>query len=217
MEKSPKKKVVVKKAAAKKAAPRKRATKSVETKVFKTDYKLDYNKKEGEVDLHFSLKNPVEDRFFAYSLTLMDLHQTLESVKKVAPPEVVRDFITALKVLTGLNEAVKLNIEFEAGLISKEEMKEIKKGPEESLGSDSKERIKKMLNTIREKLEKQHPGVKVVIGKVDSPGKGSDSLADALEKMRSEMENGEEEETKSDDKLERFKREESKPSKDLEL
>lgn len=224
MEKKPIKRGAVKKVAplkkeikkTEKKSSAKRMKKSVnKTKKFETNYTLEYDEKKGEVDLHFDLTNPVEDRFFAYSLTLMDLHRTLESVVKIAPPEVVESFITALKVLKGLSEAIKLNVEFEAGLIDKPK-------PGGAASGESKSRIKKMIETLKEKLEKKHPGAKIIVKehtiRKDDPNETA--LEKALRQMQDEVDGVSNENlgnNESNDRIERNDRPVRKPSQDLEL
>jgi hypothetical protein len=183
MEKKTPKKAVAKKAtASKKAAPRKRAPKGPRKHVAgpnekvleKTaNYSIILNEKTKEADLHFDLQNPVDDRYFAYALTLMDLFQTLEGVKEVAPPSVVEDFVTALKVLKGMSESIKHKIEEEAGF------------KEPLMDEARKEKIKKMLGTIKGNLEKEFPDAKVIRIKTDEAGL-EDAIKGIIKQMKEE-------------------------------
>lgn len=103
-----------------------------------------------EVDLSFSLKTPLEDRYFAYTLTLMDLLNTLEDLQDIAPQSVIDEFITTLQVIKSMVESLKRKIEEELGL----------KTP--LLSDDKKEHLKKMMKGVKGKLEEKFPGAKIV-------------------------------------------------------
>lgn len=147
-----------------------------------TEYQIVLDENKNEADLHFSLNNPVSDRFFAYSLTLMDLFRTMEEVRAIAPPDVCDDFNTAVKVLKGMTESIRGRVEEEEGL----------KKP--MLDDEKREKIKKMLKSVKEKVEKRFPGAKVVQvpGKVGSPEEMAEVIKklikDAEDEMRNEIE-----------------------------
>lgn len=207
--KKPAAKKAVKKATIKLSDTKKSTPKAGEKRVLmETEYTLIHDKKKGDVDLHFNLKNPIEDRYFAYCLTLMDIHQTLEGLMKVAPPNVVTDFITAIRVLKGMSESIKMKLEQDLGYT---------KG---GIPDAEKEKIKKILATIKEKLQSEFPDAEIVVGK-GNPGDMNEALRQALEDATHEIKSskgktpkGKKSKTEEDeDPIPRDK----KPSADLEM
>lgn len=208
----------------KKRAPKKKASSEDDAKlgpneraISKTaEYKIILNDDKKEADLHFTLVNAVEDRYFAYALTLMDLFRTLEGVRAVAPPEVIEEFETALHVLKGMSESIKRKIEEDAGFVKP------------LLNDKRKEDLKKIIGTIKDKIQKKFPGAK--IGFTEINGEGNE-LPDIIKSIVKEIQNemGEIDDTPtaskakpkktSKSKLEDNARivEPKKPSKDLEL
>lgn len=113
---------------------------------FDITYEVQYN--ENDIDLSLNLKNPAEDRFFAYSLTLMDLYETMSDLEKHAPKEIIDDFLVALKIIKAMAEAVKSKIEIKAGLMTEEEMF-AKKLRGEKLSPENKEKLKKLISKLK--------------------------------------------------------------------
>lgn len=160
------------------AIPKDYKAKAGEVVVKKTaDYQIILDSKKGEADLHFSLKNPVEDRYFAYALSLMDLFRTFEEIQEIAPREVVEDFITAIKVLKGMSETLKHKIEEEAGF----------KGP--LIDEAKRAKIKEMLKTVTGKIEKEFPGAKVVSLNGKSREEVEKTIKDIINAAEEEMKN----------------------------
>ncbi len=141
------------------------------------NYQIILDSKKKEVDLHFSLTNPVEDRYFAYALTLMDVFRTLEEISEFAPPDVMKDFVTTVKILKGLSESIKHKIEEDAGF----------KKP--LMNDEKKEKIKKMLASVKEKLEAKYPDakVKIVEGKRSDRDDINQTLRDIIADAEREM------------------------------
>ena len=159
-----------------------------DTKEFDITYEIQYE--EEGIDLSLNLKNPAEDRFFAYSLTLMDLYETMSDIEKHAPKEIIEDFMTALKIVKAMAEAVKLKIEVKAGIITEEEVFE-KKIKSEKLSPENKERLKKMIAHFKDgkrgslfsKADEEENGIESIEGfSIDASGKSEKEVEDEIRK-----------------------------------
>jgi hypothetical protein len=162
-------------------------------------YKIVLDNKTKEADLHFSLENSVEDRYFAYVLTLMDLLYTMEDIKKTAPPSVVAEFETALQVLKRMSEKAKKRIEEESGFTKLR------------FEGESKEGIKKMIESIKGKIEKKFPGSRVSFTQVNNESELPDIIKSIVKEIEKEIKDGKR------GKLKDEVDEPRKPSKDLEF
>jgi hypothetical protein len=174
-----------------------------------TEYSLIYDEDRKEVDLHFSLSNPVEDRYFAYALSLMDIHQTMEGLMKHAPPQVVAEFMTAVKVLKGMSESIKQKIEEDAGFKTS------------GIPEEDKEKIKKILAQIKERIQKDFPDAEIVVGK-SNPSDLKNALRDAIEEAKGNRKRKKDNKSEHSIENEEKKFEENitpptKPSQDLEM
>jgi hypothetical protein len=165
--------------------PKKKLRKE-KSKDFDITYKIIYEGK--EVDLDLNLNNPIEDRFFAYSLTLIDLFQTLEEFEKHSPPEMVEDFMTAIKVVKSMAEAVKMKLEIRAGLVTEEEVF-AKKLNDEKLSPENKARLKRLIDELKKRKRQESSnefslseGIPVESIKIDTTGLSEDEVKDLIKK-----------------------------------
>ena len=158
---------------------------------FSGHYKIHYS--ENEVDLSLDLENAVEDRFFAYSLTLMDLFHTVEDISRFAPPELTEDFMTAIRIIKSMAEAVKMKIEIQSGLTTEEEVF-TKKLKDEKLSPEGQAKLKELLKKLKtRKVEgsnfddstSENP-INMESIKIDTTGMSEEEIEEAIrEKMQS--------------------------------